>query len=281
MKTLYTISFLLFLFIPTKIFAQANIKLPKNGLCAHRGASDTHPENTIPAFVEAIRLGAHMIEFDIQLSKDGELVIMHDGSVDRTTNGTGKVADLTYAEISKLDAGIKKGEKFKGTKVPTFKETLAMMPKNIWLNCHLKGGKEVGEASAKLLKQSGSLNQAFLACGEEAAEAARQAVPEVLICNAENKYRTQTERYVAATLAMKAQFIQLLPAAKDEDREKYLKTLKENNVNINFYYAKSPEELPALFNSGVNFVLVNNLAEMFPQAIKLGITPVKQPKVKL
>jgi glycerophosphoryl diester phosphodiesterase len=61
----------------------ASAPLPKRGLCAHRGAMETHPENTIPAFQEAIRLGVHMIEFDIQLTKDSALVIMHDGTVDR------------------------------------------------------------------------------------------------------------------------------------------------------------------------------------------------------
>ncbi|MBC7915694.1 MAG: glycerophosphodiester phosphodiesterase [Pyrinomonadaceae bacterium] len=276
MKVLNNLYLILLLLCPVVVFSQAKIQLPERGLCAHRGAMDTHPENTLPAFSEAIKLGAHMIEFDIQLTKDGKLVIMHDATVDRTTNGTGKVAELSFSEIRKLDAGVKKGEIFKGTQVPTFEETLALMPKNIWLNCHLKGGKEVGVAAAKALKKSGRQNQSFLACGEEAAEAARLAVPSVMICNSENKYRTQTEKYVAATLAMKAPFIQLLPPPAGEDRLSQLKLLKENKVIVNYYYAKTPEELPGLFNSGVNFVLVNNLKEMFASAVRMGIQPVNQ-----
>ena len=57
------------------------VAMPNKGICAHRGASDTHPENTIPAFREAIRLGAQMIEFDVALSKDGKLVLLHDLSL--------------------------------------------------------------------------------------------------------------------------------------------------------------------------------------------------------
>jgi len=114
--------------------------LPERGICAHRGAMETHPENTISAFKEAIRLGAHMIEFDVRMTKDGKLVIMHDKSVNRTTNGSGLVSDLTYDEIKKLDAGRWKSEMFKGERIPTLKETLQVMPHNIWLNIHLKEG---------------------------------------------------------------------------------------------------------------------------------------------
>lgn len=90
------------------------IAMPARGLCAHRGAMSTHPENTLPAVKEAVRLGAHMIEFDIQLTKDDALVLMHDAMVDRTTNGKGKVADHTLAELKLLDAGSKMSQKFAG-----------------------------------------------------------------------------------------------------------------------------------------------------------------------
>src|SRR5689334_8526448 len=107
----------------------ADITMPVRGLCAHRGAMSTHPENTIPALEEAVRLGAHMIEFDIQLTKDGALVLMHDATVNRTTsNGLGRVSDLTLAEIKGLDAGSKFDARFAGTHIPTFEEALAVFP---------------------------------------------------------------------------------------------------------------------------------------------------------
>lgn len=276
MRKTHSLLFLLMMTFCFKSLSQNKLtNLPTKGLCAHRGAMDTHPENTLPAFKEAIRLGAHMIEFDIQLTKNGELIIMHDGKVDRTTNGTGSVAELSFSEIRKLDAGNKKSESFKGTLVPTFKETLDMMPDNIWLNCHLKGGAAVGEAAAKLLQKSGKLNQAFLACGEEAAVAARKAVPSIQICNSENKYRTKTDLYVKATIDMKADFIQLVSTAGQEDRTSAIALLKKHGIRVSYYYAKKAEELPALFNSGIDFILVNNLSEMMPVALKLGIEPLK------
>ena len=106
-----------------------DIQLPKRGLCAHRGEMELCPENTIPAFQQAIRAGAHMIEFDVQLTRDKEMVIMHDRTINRTTNGQGKISDFTLAEIKKLDAGSWKSEEFKGETVPTLDEALTVFQK--------------------------------------------------------------------------------------------------------------------------------------------------------
>ena len=75
----------------------------------HRGWFDKCPENTIESFQAALDLGVDQIETDIRVTKDGELVLMHDATVDRTTDGTGKVIDYTLAELKQLDAGIHKG----------------------------------------------------------------------------------------------------------------------------------------------------------------------------
>jgi glycerophosphoryl diester phosphodiesterase len=91
---------------------------------AHRGEHLHHPENTMPAFVEAVRLGADYIEVDVRTTADGKLVLSHDGSVDRCTNGKGEVAKMTFDEVRALDAGIRMGPEFAGTVVPTFDEVL-------------------------------------------------------------------------------------------------------------------------------------------------------------
>ncbi len=84
---------------------------------AHRGAKSIAPENTIAAFDAAAAVGGDYMELDVRPTRDGELILMHDGTVDRTTNGHGAVAELTLAEIRTLDAG-------GGQKVPTFREAL-------------------------------------------------------------------------------------------------------------------------------------------------------------
>ena len=89
---------------------------------AHRGEHLHHPENTAPAFAEAIRLGVDFFEVDVRTSADGKLVLSHDSTVDRCTSGTGKVAEMTFDQLEALDAGIKSG--FPNTRIPTFDEAL-------------------------------------------------------------------------------------------------------------------------------------------------------------
>lgn len=91
---------------------------------AHRGATAYTPENTIAAFDLAVDMKADYIEIDVQRSKDGKLVLIHDTTVDRTTDGTGKVGDLTLEQLRSLDAGSWKGEQFAGEPIPTFEEIL-------------------------------------------------------------------------------------------------------------------------------------------------------------
>lgn len=84
----------------------------------HRGASKHAPENTLGAFRLAMETGADGVEMDLQLSRDGQVVVMHDGRVDRTTNGSGRLSDLTLEEIRRLDAGSWFGPAFSAEKVP-------------------------------------------------------------------------------------------------------------------------------------------------------------------
>ena len=93
---------------------------------AHRGFSARFPENTIRSFREAIAEGAPSIELDIHSSKDDVLVVMHDESVARTTDGTGNLGDMTLEQIKALDAGSWKDPAFKGERVPTLEETLKL-----------------------------------------------------------------------------------------------------------------------------------------------------------
>ena len=104
----------------------------------HRGASGYAPENTLASFDLAIRQGCAGLECDAQLTRDGDVVIHHDWAVDRTTNGSGEIRDLTCREIRALDAGGWFSEAFRGEKVPTLDELLDRIPPAITLNVELK-----------------------------------------------------------------------------------------------------------------------------------------------
>lgn len=247
-----------------------SISMPENGICAHRGANDTHPENTLAAFREAVWLGAHMIEFDVDLTSDGYPVLVHDATVDRTTNGTGLVTELTFESIRQLDAGSWKDLRFTGEKIPTLDEALNMMPQNIWLNIHIKGGREAGEITARAVLKHKRIHQAFLAACTEAAEGARSVVPGILICNMENQgYNT---RYIDETLAMECRFIQLYGG---ESLAVDIERLRNAGVYINYFYSNDQEELKELFERGVDFVLADKSKEMLDVAQTIGIQPLR------
>ena len=108
---------------------------------AHRGSKGTHPENTLASFKEAVRVGSDGIELDVHLTNDGHLVIIHDETVDRTTNGTGEIRNLTLAEIKAMDAGSWFHNKYAGEKIPTLEEVLLLLTElgfNGQLNIELK-----------------------------------------------------------------------------------------------------------------------------------------------
>ena len=250
--------------------AQAG-ELPQKGVCAHRGAASIRPENTVPAFQEAAKLGAQMIEFDVWLTKDGEAVIMHDASVNRTTDGHGKIADLTLAEIRSLDAGVKKGPKFKGLKVPTLDEALAVMPTNVWLNVHLKEGPAAARVAAEALKRTNRLRQALLACSAPGAAAARSVAPEIKIC-CMDRQRGKMNDYVQAAIEQKADFIQLL-APPPADLKDVVAKLQAQGIRVNYYGIESSEGLRKLFEVGVDFPLVNDVAAGLKVAGEFGVKP--------
>lgn len=124
----------------------SSARRPLGDFCVlgHRGAMGHAPENTLVSFQKAIELQADMTELDIHLSKDGKLIVMHDPSVDRTTDGTGLVADLTVPELKDLDAGSWFGPEYAGAKVPVLHEVMELVKGKIKLNIEIKAGKAGG-----------------------------------------------------------------------------------------------------------------------------------------
>ena len=94
---------------------------------AHRGNSAFFPENTMVAFKSALTMPVDMLEFDLHMTRDKQIIMMHDHQIDRTTDGTGLIKALSMKEIKDLDAGSWKGEQFKGTQVPAFDEFLDLL----------------------------------------------------------------------------------------------------------------------------------------------------------
>jgi glycerophosphoryl diester phosphodiesterase len=138
-------------------------------IIAHRGSSGCAPENTLAAFRRAIADGADGIELDVRMTKDGELIILHDQRVNRTTNGRGKVSNLTSAEIQQLDAGSWYAKQFAGERIPTLRAVFELLydgrdlPKHFLLNIEVKTDGQIqsrtrlAESLARLLHKEHSV----------------------------------------------------------------------------------------------------------------------------
>ena len=105
---------------------------------AHRGVRKQAPENTLPAFRRAIEMGLDYVEIDVHSTADGYLVLSHDSTVDRMTDGSGKIEEMTLDQVKALDAGIKFGEDFRGTRIPTLDEALDLCRGRIGIYLDLK-----------------------------------------------------------------------------------------------------------------------------------------------
>ena len=140
-------------------------------IIAHRGASGTRPENTLAAFRRAVELGADMIELDVQLTRDGGVVVLHDDTLERTTDGAGPLAASTLADVRRLDAGSWFAPAFAGERVPTLAEVLAAIaiPINVELKAPARPGNADGLEARALaaVEAGGALGRVVFSCFEE------------------------------------------------------------------------------------------------------------------
>ena len=129
---------------------------------AHRGFSAVYPENTLLSFNKALELGVNHLELDLQVTFDGHLVVMHDRTVDRTTNGSGEVADLTLAEIRELDAGTWRGAEYEGERIPTYEEVIDNLPTAVLVTELKFAGNDDIRKVIDLIEASGVSDRVFI-----------------------------------------------------------------------------------------------------------------------
>ncbi|MDQ3457854.1 MAG: hypothetical protein M3498_00900 [Deinococcota bacterium] len=153
---------------------------------AHRGYSADYPELTLLAFKRAIEVGADRLEMDLAITADGHVVLMHDRTVDRTTDGSGPVESFTLAQLRQLDAGGWKGGEFAGERVPTLEEVLELVDGRAVLNLEIKSRgrlaswvERVIEATVRVVQERGAVDRVlFSSFDVQALLAVRELEPE-------------------------------------------------------------------------------------------------------
>lgn len=230
-------------------------------IVAHRGASSLAPENTISAFDKAVSLGADYIELDVQLTKDGELVVIHDVTVDRTTNGTGRVKNLTYAEIAALDAGSWFGPQFKGEKVPTLQTVLDRYEGKIGILIELKKPSiypEIEEELAKALAgrstrddSSDIIVQSFSKQSIIEFHQLLPTIPTGIIIGTSTKYSSDEDLFAVDG------FASFINPDASLVTEKFMKHAREKNLNVFSWTVSDSQTAENLQRLNVNGIVTN------------------------
>lgn len=232
---------------------------------AHRGASGNFPENTLRAFQMALEIGVDEIEFDLRMTGDGHLVVMHDATVDRTTDGTGAIGELTLAEIRALDAGRVFGERFRGDRVPTWEEALDLVQGKVRLNVHLKeGGSPDGDYErkvAKALRAFRMVDDSVMACNDVSVGLFAEIDPRIA-CRIFPNNRSPGD-YIRSSVEMGLRTMQ---PGRDMTSTEFVQKAHESGLGVHVFYADTPEDMRTYIGMGVDGILTN-----YPERLKAVI----------
>ncbi|MFQ5979773.1 MAG: glycerophosphodiester phosphodiesterase [Candidatus Heimdallarchaeota archaeon] len=239
---------------------------------AHRGASGWAPENTIPAFQKAVELGADMIEFDIQFSADRHIVVFHDKTVDRTTNGTGRISEKTLADLRQLDAGAWFDPHYAGTRIPTLREALSTVSGSVQLNIELKyfdPENDLFEQDvAAIATEFDLLSRAiFAARHPENIRRLKELLPGIK-CVLLQKERTEDE-YVEALRDLDLTIAQIRRRSMNQA---FIDRLHDHQIKVNLFYADEPDEMKEFIDMGIDGILTN-----YPDRLCQVIRELAQP----
>ena len=218
---------------------------------AHRGFSGRYPENTLTAFDEAVKIGADIVEFDVRSSKDGVPIILHDETLDRTTDGSGKPEDYLLSELKALKVTINSEScPDKICRIPTFEEVLELLAGRIYLNIQVYAdSQEIKRKICGLFDKFNLYDQAFLMIPLFAdIEQYRAISPQIDLCVGED--RTNLLRHKNAGL----DFIQ--PFFHDVTPD-FCKAVKELSLCANMFFSNNAQDNKKYISYGIKGIMTD------------------------
>ncbi|MCD6564218.1 MAG: hypothetical protein J7K23_09960 [Thermoproteales archaeon] len=221
-------------------------------ITGHRGAPDEAPENTLASFKKAIELGVDCIELDVRKTIDNKLVVIHDKTVDRTTNGTGLVETYTLERIKKLDAGSWFSDRYKGERIPTLEEALeVILDSDVFVEIELKDSG-IEEMVGELLENIGAHKNIIISSFDSSVikrfKESFQYFPTVLISN---RYSDDLIMHTISSLANRID-LYYLHVSKDLVRKIHLSCL-----TINAWVIDKLDDLKNMINMDVDNITTN------------------------
>ena len=225
---------------------------------AHRGASGYAPENTLEAFLLAIEQGADGIELDVQLSRDGIPVVIHDETIDRVTDRTGYVKDYTLQELKELTVLKDRFPQYSQSKIPTLKEVLeAVKPSGIQVNIELKTGiywyPDIEKKVAEIVEETGMKEKIiYSSFNHYSVQRIKEIVPD-----AETAYLYSDVILNVEDYARKTKVDGLHPAVYHVKMADFLKGYIESGLNVRVWTVNEEADMKALTEAGVTAVITN------------------------
>jgi glycerophosphoryl diester phosphodiesterase len=218
---------------------------------AHRGDSAHRPENTLASFASALELGAEIVELDVQLTRDGQMVVIHDATLDRTTSGRGRVLDHTLAEVRAVSAGYPErfGDRYAGERVPTLVEALAFLRGRARVLVELKSESMTGDLHGGLealtiaeVRKAGMLDEVALVSVDTASLGrCRELAPE--ITRGHLFYRSTPAEVVAGARLAGCDLVMPEKTVLDDEMAR---AVKAADLKLGTWVVDDPEELFAL-----------------------------------
>ncbi len=226
----------------------------------HRGACAYYPENTMVSFRAASKMNADLLELDVQLTKDGIPLVIHDFTVNRTTNGRGNIAKFTYDDIKQLDAGSWFSREFTGERIPRLEEVLEFARNNINLNIEIKANpkSQPGETEAKTLdlvrKYDMISSVVFSSFNIDSLKTLRKLDPKIFMgLLFENSWKKKVNP-VTMLEDLKANSFH---CSKSSVRKKWIKEFHSQHIPVLVYTVNAKTTMNKLIGWGINGIFTN------------------------
>ena len=233
--------------------------MPYPRTCSHRGFNTIAPENSMPAFGAAVAMGAEEIEFDLWYTADGEIVSIHDSTLDRVSDGHGKVYEHTYEELLQYDFGAKHGEQFAGMKILRFEEILQKLACHVIMNIHIKPDRQEPYDRATFGKILDLIDKYdcrkyvyFMAANDYVLALAQQMAPDIARCVG---FDGNPDGMIDRAIKYDCKKIQWYMDQFDQEKIDRARTL---GIINNVFYADTPEKCEKYLKMGMDTILTND-----------------------
>lgn len=229
---------------------------------AHRGASGYAPENTMAAFEQAYHMGADMIELDVQLSSDGQVVVIHDTKVNRTSSGKGHVQNMTLNQLKQLDAGSWYSSKFRAQQIPTLDDVLQRFGGKIPLLIELKTSAVnpgIEQKTAELIHkyvrdQSWAINGIIIQSFDvQSLRKFHEILPEIPL----SVLISRSSELKNGRLSEFAEFVQYLSISRHVVTEAHVRMIQDAGMKVFVWDVRHLLDIPPLLNAKVNGIITD------------------------